>query len=163
MAMFLDAINSCIKRIFFNLENPLKLKRGTSNQDYDGLKCQECKRKRANFKQCEKCVVTVSQTKMGVCLQFLWYSAEGDTIYCSVDVVPIYKIIKMKALAKARIVNTAMIKQQPEGWRGYMRKYATSDLIFTDLQKGFFEPQTWNILSKCNQNSKYEASFSSRF
>jgi hypothetical protein len=37
------------------------------------------------------------------------------------------------ALELARIVNTAMIEQQPTGWLRYLEKYSTSDVIFTDL------------------------------
>jgi hypothetical protein len=78
------------------------------------------------------CVVTVSQTKMGICLQFLWCDS-SQQIYCTVDLVPVFGIKAMEPLQLAGIVNTAMMKQQLDGWLRYLKKYATSDLIITDL------------------------------
>jgi hypothetical protein len=138
MCDFLEAVDYCTNTIFLDLKNPLKLKRGTSNYAFNSQrsKCKECKQRTQSqslFYQCPNCVVTVSQTKMGVCLQFLWYSTKGDKIYCSVDLVPTFKIKKLNALDLARIVNTEMIQKQPKGWLKYLEKYTTSDLIFTDL------------------------------
>jgi hypothetical protein len=138
---FLHATNSCIRSIFNRRENPARLTRGTTNEKFnsDSLECKDCKEKKNQnnpvslFEQCEKCVVTVSQTKMGVCLQFIWRSDSGELIYCSVDLVPTFKIKEIAALELARMVNMAMIKEQPEGWLRYLEKYAASDLIRTDL------------------------------
>jgi hypothetical protein len=101
--------------------------------DGDTLKCQKCRKNRAErksvqpFEQCEKCVVTISQTKMGACLQYLW-----NKTYCSVDLVPTFKINTTTALNLARNVNTTMVKEKPEGWFGYLQKYASSDMIMPD-------------------------------
>ncbi len=52
-------------------------------------------------KQCERCAVTVSQTKIGVCLQLEWipeddYGPEdkfgGEPVYCSIDLIPTFNI-----------------------------------------------------------------------
>jgi hypothetical protein len=104
---FLKAVDCCINKIFFHLKNPVRLKRGTSNYVFNSgrLKCKECMDQTLSaklFNQCPNGVVTVSQTKMGVCLQFLWHSSEGDKVYCSVDLVPTYKIINMNALKLAK-------------------------------------------------------------
>jgi hypothetical protein len=40
---------------------------------------------------------------------------------------------QVEALELARMVNTAIINQKPEGWVGYLERYVTSDIIFTDL------------------------------
>jgi hypothetical protein len=76
MGDFLEAVNSCIGEIFQEKRNPKKLSRTTTNEDYESyrLKCKECKsilkeKTSCLFQQCKTCVVTVSQTKMGVCLQ----------------------------------------------------------------------------------------------
>jgi hypothetical protein len=36
-------------------------------------------------------------------MQFLWYSTEGDKVYCSIDLVPTFKIKKINALELAKI------------------------------------------------------------
>jgi hypothetical protein len=131
MSDFLVSVNACLAEIFRENKNPRSLTRGTTNNEWesDKLKCKECKKN----KQCENCVLTVSQTKMGVCLQLFWQSKDGIKIYCSVDLVPTFPIIKVKALDLARIVNIEMVKQQPPGWLRYLEKYSTSDVILTDL------------------------------
>jgi hypothetical protein len=139
MVDFLDAVSFCIDKMYREKKVPEKLLRGTTNKDFasDRHKCKECGGRKAEekitlFQQCEKCVVTVSQTKMGGCLQFMWDSDRGK-IYSSVDLVPTFEIKDVGALELARIVNTAMLEQQPEAWFRYLQKYATSDLILTDL------------------------------
>jgi hypothetical protein len=46
--------------------------------------------------------------------------------------VPTFKINTTTALNLARNVNTAMLKEKPEGWFGYLQKYASSDMIMPD-------------------------------
>jgi hypothetical protein len=119
-------------------KNPRELKRVATNLEFvsDKLRCQKCRNYKAEYKslqpfqQCEKCVVTISQTKMGACLQFLW---NLDNLYCSIDLGPTFKINKITALNLAYIVNIAMLKERPDGWFRYLQKYATSDMIFLDL------------------------------
>jgi hypothetical protein len=59
------------------------------------------------FKQCKSCNVTVSQTKAGIGLQFMYTEDIYGWIqcYCSVDLVPTFMI--EKPLKLARIVNNA--------------------------------------------------------
>jgi hypothetical protein len=139
MADFLEAIDACLCAIFNENMNPESLTRGRTNKEFDSksLNCQECNGNKEKaltlFKQCKKCAVTVSQTKMGVCLQLFWQSGDGFKIYCSIDLVPTFPIINMKALKLASIVNSAMIQTQPPGWLRYLEKYAMSDVILTDL------------------------------
>jgi hypothetical protein len=139
MSDFLEAVNACLSEIFLEKKNPRNLTRGTTNEEFDSnrLKCQECRKNKEKatslFEQCKKCAVTVSQTKMGVCLQLFWQSKNGLKIYCSVDLVPTFPITRLKALELAQNINTAMLKQQPTGWLRYLEKYSTSDVILTDL------------------------------
>jgi hypothetical protein len=147
MLDFLDAVHACIEKIFKIGKNPINLKRGTTNLEYvsDELRCQKCRKNRAEckslqpFEQCEKCVVTISQTKMGACLQFLW-----NKTYCSVDLVPTFKINKTTAMSLARNVNTAMLKEKPEGWFRYLQKYASSDMIMPDLVNAGDQTKVFN-------------------
>ena len=64
-------------------------------------------------------MVTVSQTKIGACLQFQssavnlglkGYQLPDSPVYCSVDIVPKYAIIGVEALELARIVNFGELK-----------------------------------------------------
>ena len=80
---------------------------------------------RGLFVQCAACAVTVSQTKMGACLQFEWSDAK---VYCSVDLVPTFKVEAVKAVGLARIVNVAMLAEDhPSSWFNYLRGYAKGD------------------------------------
>jgi hypothetical protein len=99
------------------------------------------------FEQCKHSVVTVSQTKMGVCLQFFWHpdTAKSDKYYCSIDLIPTFKMVKVEALELANIVNTSMIQQQPVGWLRYLKKYVISDLVLTDL----LDPDQINYITNC--------------
>jgi hypothetical protein len=107
MSPVMVAVSSCIENIFQDGGNPRNLKRGTSNQIYDneGHKCEMCEKEQSQeivlpFEQCKHSVVTVSQTKMGVCLQFFWHpdTDKSEKYYCSVDLIPSYKIVKKEAL-----------------------------------------------------------------
>jgi hypothetical protein len=118
MRDLLDIVSACIEVIFKEKRNPENLLRKTTNSEFNGdlLKCEDCKKRKdadltSIFKQCKHCMVTVSQTKIGIGLQFLWKSLMfgEDIIYCSVDLVPTFNIKDIAPLNLARIVNTAMI------------------------------------------------------
>jgi hypothetical protein len=120
--------------------NPKRLIRRTANAKYNSplLNCTDCKKRKEKetsklFKQCKSCIVTVSQTKVGIVLQFLWKSDSGDKIYISVDLVPTFKIKLIHPMELARVINFAMINQRPEGWLDYMAKYVKADMIVSDL------------------------------
>jgi hypothetical protein len=144
----LNIASSCIDRIFKEKTNPKRLMRKTTNTEFNrnDLKCEGCKKRRQEenvtlFKQCKNCIVTVSQTKIGIGLQFLWKSVDGLEIYCSVDLVPTFKIIGISPLELAKIVNSAMIYLKPNGWMKYLTKYAKTDLIVIDLIENSSESQ----------------------
>jgi hypothetical protein len=159
MKDLLNAVSSCIDKIFQYELNPPSLFRKTSNDEFnnDQLKCTDCKNRRQQehktlFKQCKHCVVTVSQTKIGIGLQFIWKSDFGDNIYCSVDLVPTFPIMKIDTLKLARIVNLGMLRERPEGWLGYMTKYVKSDMIVPDLLDGV-DAKTNSVLLKIMNTS----------
>jgi hypothetical protein len=157
---FLDATHSCIENIFGKLPNPINLLRGTTNLEFasDIHRCEKCMNNNRDtkslrpFEQCEKCAVTVSQTKMGACLQFLW---SPEKVYCSVDLVPTFKIKKITALELARIANTAMLTEKPEGWFRYLQKYATSDVILSDLYQDKVSTFSSVLLKNLNWQSDH--------
>jgi hypothetical protein len=141
MFIFLASIDSCITKMFKLGKNPPRLKIKTTNAEFqtDKLKCEKCRKKKAEvqfhpFQQCEHCIVAVSQSKIGVCLQFLW---DGDdnckNVYSSIDLVPTFKIEPMEVLKLARMVNLVMIQNRPLNWFKYLQKYAKTDLIDSDL------------------------------
>jgi hypothetical protein len=103
------------------------------------------------FQQCKNCVVAVSQTKIGVCLQFLWArSTRAKGIYVSVDLIPPFKVEDIDPLKLARIINTGIIQNRPKGWFKYLQKYVKSDLIVTDLMQasGNRSPVNGTVLMK---------------
>ena len=51
----------------------------------------------------------MSQTKIGISIQFEWVWEEDGgerSVYCSIDLIPHYKIEKINSLKLARIVNS---------------------------------------------------------
>ena len=68
--------------------------------------------------QCQSCAVTVSQTKVGICLQFQWRkdcTNQGfsglffnqnppQPVYCSIDIVPTFRVQNVEAMELARYV-----------------------------------------------------------
>ena len=44
------------------------------------------------------CMVLTSQSKLGICLQFLWTSAYGEEAYCSVDLIPVFRYTSFLSL-----------------------------------------------------------------
>ncbi len=67
-------------------------------------------------------MLTVSQSKIGVCLQFFWMHRSEDQecvipIYCSLDFVPRFPVRPVGARALAAAVNSGMLgKRPPPGW-----------------------------------------------
>ena len=100
MHFLLNAVETAISAIFEDERNPPNLKRVTTNTNWNvgTTKCDgNCKKnlRTQNFEQCDKCAVTVSQTKSGVALQFEWegHDTDDESIYCSIDLIPIFPII----------------------------------------------------------------------
>ena len=127
LAGFLGAIDSSIAAIFDSKRCPKMLRRVTRNEDLPNS-CSDCMPSYIQsdlFIQCASCAVTVSQTKMGACLQFEWSEAE---VYCSMDIVPTFKVEAVKAVSLARYVNEAMLAEDhPASWFDYLRGYAKGD------------------------------------
>ena len=114
-----------IEKAAMKIKLPPNLKVVTTNKDFQrGLtKCEDdCSKRLLDtsnrlFKQCKHCAVFISQTKVGACLQ-LEYNFEGlGNVYCSVDLIPMFKIEEMDAMELSRIANTAMLAlDHPRGW-----------------------------------------------
>ena len=69
--------------------------------------------------------MTVSQTKIGVCLQFHWRRDDGRPVYCSIDLIISFNIEAVDDIRVARIVNGEMLGPwHPEEWLKYMVEYS---------------------------------------
>ena len=153
MLFLLNQFNSMIKEIFDKgmLNRSNRLMCVTTNKAWkEGkTKCDgRCNREMKSdpdtkFEQCTQCVVSVSQTKIGIALQFHWKSmsrfikictfakeiecekhsyddlenlleeGEGVVVYCSIDIIPQLPIEEIEALELARIVNRPMLSPNP--------------------------------------------------
>jgi hypothetical protein len=118
----LDAVSSCIDTIFRGKRNPTRLIRKTTNAKFtsDRLECMDCKKRKEEdcstlFKQCDSCIVAVSQTKVGIGFQLLWKTDNDEEIYTSIDMVPTLMIDAIGPLEMASITNSAMIIPRPLG------------------------------------------------
>ena len=131
----LEATDRAVTEMYIKGENPAKLQRIISNNDWEEGRTPcggHCKRnlQKNKYEQCQNCAVTVSQTKIGITLQFVWKwpgDAESDAmdIYCSIDIIPEFPIIPIGAIELARIVNSHMLKggNLPRGFLKYMENY----------------------------------------
>ena len=140
MRFILDAVEIAIGLIFQS-ENHPKLKCVTTNKEWNEGRspCNgQCKENLQcnGFEQCEKCAVTVSQTKSGVALQFEFedHVTGNGNIYCSIDLIPIFAIEPIPTMELARLINDAMLGDNPpEGWLNFMFKYFKDYKIIQEL------------------------------
>lgn len=137
----LNAVETAISDIFEERRNPPNLKCVTTNSDWNEGRtpCEgNCKKnlRTQNFEQCNKCAVTVSQTKSGVVLQFEWewHDTETESIYCSIDLIPIFPIEPIPAIKLARFINEFMLSDDPpNGWLNFLFKYVKEYKIIQEL------------------------------
>jgi hypothetical protein len=174
----LKEIDSSLKSIFDEEKNPPRILIKTTNAKFnsDQLDCDkqdkdndcDCRTRKEEehaiiFKQCVKCVVAVSQTKVGVCLQFLWKDIDTDLkdpIYCSMDIIPSFGIEDMHPLELASIINTTMLRTKPAGWFTYLKKYVKADLILEELlQDHDGKTKKMNQVLLKNLNSSTETAY----
>ena len=140
----LVCVETAVDGIFAAGVNPDRLIRATPNGDYDIGECKQCSAAEEvcddgagdPFRQCSRCLVAVSQSKIGVCLQFLYRTINHGRLYCSVDLVPKFPIVGVELMKAVRAVNRVMLGQDhPAGWFSYLRNYVQSDRI-VDIGKG---------------------------
>ena len=144
----LELVNMAIKRIFNEGRNPESLERITTNDEYafKRFNCSECDERRGKgygnlFEQCPNCGVTVSQTKIGICLQLQWrsdmkklFKSSHQLIYCSVDLVPTFQISQIETVKLAESVNRAMMQENsPKGWFKHLTNYSKCDMVLEDV------------------------------
>ena len=133
----LNAVAKAVREIFDQNKNPPLIQESVTNEDWKNGKtpCNgECRefQEAKDFIQCKFCAVTVSQTKIGVALQFEW-GPMGFT-YTSIDLIPIFPIVSISAMYLAKMVNLAMLgPERPHGWLRYLRNYLKHYKIIHDL------------------------------
>ena len=166
---FLKAIEKALEQV----EIPSRLRLVTTNEDFRNgkSKCRnDCSKRLTEcqegfFKQCKHCAVAVSQTKVGPCLQFEYsgfnlpqHGLQDTTVYCSVDLIPMFNIEEMEAMALARIGNQSMLKYRPMGWFKYFMGYAMNDKVTQALAKevGIETIKTVSVKTmNCNRGINY--------
>ena len=135
----LAEVEKAIDDIYEEEINPPKLRRVTTNKDWNEGRtpCNgECKKKleQRDFEQCEKCAVTVSQTKSGVALQFEWHYTKNKRIYCSIDLIPVFHILRIPTMKLTKLINEHMLcENPPEGWLSFLFKYLKEYKIILEL------------------------------
>ncbi len=69
-------------------------------------------------------------TKVGACLQFEWSLSEVENpIYCSMDLIPSFRVSPAGSMDIARMVNDAMLAaDHPPGWDAYLRGYVGAEM-----------------------------------
>ena len=133
----LEATDKAVTGMFDEGDNPSNLRRIVTNKDWQEghTPCGGwCKRnlKSINYKHCITCPVTVSQTKIGLTLQFVWKwpgneAIDAKDIYTSIDIILEYAIMPISAIKLAKIVNTPIMlpgkQSPPPGFIQYMGNY----------------------------------------
>ena len=127
----LNAVDTEIQHIFGNKKNPPNLKCVTTNKEWNEGQSQckgECKDKlmQQNYEQCQICAVTLSQTKSGIVLQFVWECDDNNVrIYCSIDLIPSFPITPIASLQLVKLIMANMLGDNPPcGWLNFLFKYA---------------------------------------
>ena len=131
-----------IEKAAMRIKLPPHLRFVTTNKNFlKGLtKCKDdCSQRlkdhaKGMFKQCKLCAVTISQTKVGACIQ-LEYNFNGlGATYCSIDLIPMFKIKEMDAMVLSRIGNKAMMAlDHPQGWFKYLMGVVKHDRVTQEL------------------------------
>ena len=165
----LDSFSHIVNDIFS--QGKLKTSNGlrvvTTNQDWEcgATKCREntCKGKMetdpdTKYEQCLDCMVAISQTKIGVCIQLEWLAGSRTTngnspcdnhkdltsvisqgqeeiVNCSIDIIPECPIEEIEALELASVSNGPMLTPglHPRGWVKCMINYIVHYKIIEEL------------------------------
>ena len=145
--------------IFAASLNPQRLTRVQTNEDYLQNSCDACKEinddENSLYIQCPNCVVCVSRTKMGVCLQFEWHHEDiRRPVFCSMDWVPIFPIEPEDIKAIIRLVNACMIgRLHPPQWLNHLKNFLKEDRLVEELwSRG---DKVDKVLLKSLGNDKY--------
>ena len=127
----LEATELSVNKVFEKGTNPARLRRVTTNETYQKGNCADCTQASAASekvgepcKQCPRCNVTVSQTKLGLCLQLHWFTDDDLPVYCSIDLVPQFSIKPIQDLKLLNTVNKDMLLHCPKNWFKYVIGYA---------------------------------------
>ena len=136
MGDLLDGIEKAVVHLFDQGMNPPSLKCITMNRSWICEQCSKNKALKDNLvRQCKNCCVLVSQTKMGVCLQFKWSSkVHKEPLYCSIDLVPVFRVEPLRPLDLASIVNIGMLTPgHPREWFDCVKSYIREDKVLMEI------------------------------
>ena len=134
------AVEEGLDTIFASGENPKNLFRVLTNDEYFSQKqcslCDENQNVRsALYTQCVDCLVCVSRTKMGICLQFEWRDdGVSKPVYTSIDIVPVFNIKPIDTKSVIGLMNSTLIgPSHPPGWFNSLRNFVRGDQLVEEL------------------------------
>lgn len=134
-----ESVLESIGTIYANGRNPHRLKMREYGEDMDNT-CDACNSLNLGedsswFLQCPHCVICVSRTKMGVCLQFEWHHEEIEKlVFCSIDLVPVYNVEPEDTKDVIRLVNVSMLGlSHPPGWYNHIKTFLKEDRLVEEL------------------------------
>ena len=151
----LRAVSDALDSMFKSGENPPRLRCVTSNAEYRQKAQKNLKQRNslAAMVQDPLSAVTVSQTKIGLCLQFEWQDdswASASRAYCSVDLVPTFPIESVSVLNLTNTVNASMLSpSHPRSWWNCLSNYVRQDKKFLhskDIQYAMISDVVLKIL-----------------
>ena len=111
----------------------------TKNEEH--LNCKRCYHKGVDKngkykKQSKECCVFVSQSKIGICLQVVMTDINGNEVYCSLYLIPMFEIEKILDTSLAKIVNEGMLQiGHPSDCFKYLHSYCNT-LQMIDIELG---------------------------
>lgn len=132
-------VEQALDIIYSSKQNPKRLSRQQTNEDYITNSCTNCKSENSTrstwFIQCVNCTVCVSRTKMGVCLQFEWRHENVDKpVLCLLDLVPVYNIESEETKRVIRLSNESMLsRSHPPAWYNNLKNFLKEDRVVEEL------------------------------
>ncbi len=108
---FLDSVQTAVTAVMGRKKKPFRLEMAGCCIG-EGATCKG-KISDGFYQNCDNCIFTVVQTKIGLCVQLIW----NGNVYCSIDLAPTFNVPPVKPLDLARMVNNGMLREpRPLNW-----------------------------------------------
>ena len=110
------------------------------------------------FTQCKDCMVTTSQTKLGVAIQLLWnhpVKGWGRDVRCSIDLIPIFSIREIKESEVTGIVNRGLFSKRPPGWFKTLVDYVNRNRKMSDDKESVTDAVMVKMINYCREDYTY--------